>query len=29
MWIIGFAIVVAVLYGVMVWMQKRAEATRA
>jgi membrane protein DedA with SNARE-associated domain len=29
MWIIGFAVVVAVLYGVMVWMQKRAEATRA
>ena len=29
MWIIGFAIVVAVLYGLMMWMQKRASATQA
>ncbi|MEA2161995.1 MAG: hypothetical protein QOK37_122 [Thermoanaerobaculia bacterium] len=29
MWIIGFAVVVAVLYGVMMWMQKRAAAKRA
>jgi membrane protein DedA with SNARE-associated domain len=28
-WIIGFAVVVAVLYGLMVWMQKRAAATQA
>ena len=28
MWLVGFAVAVAVLYGVMVWMQKRA-ATRA
>lgn len=28
MWLVGFGVAVAVLYGVMVWMQKRA-ATRA
>jgi membrane protein DedA with SNARE-associated domain len=28
MWLVGFAVAVAILYGVMVWMQKRA-ATRA
>lgn len=27
-WLIGFAVVVAVLYALMVWMQRRAEARR-
>lgn len=28
MWLVGFGVAVAILYGIMVWMQKRA-ATRA
>lgn len=27
-WLVGFAVVVAVLYGLMVWMQKRADRAR-
>ncbi len=29
MWLIGFAVVVGLLYGLMTWMQKRAATTRA
>ena len=28
-WLIGFAVAVAILYAIMVWMQKRAKARRA
>jgi hypothetical protein len=28
-WLIGFALVIAALYAVMVWMQKRAKTRRA
>ena len=29
MWLIGFAVVIGLLYGVMTWMQKRAAVRRA
>ena len=28
-WLIGFAVVIAILYGLMTWMQHRAQARRS